>query len=163
MLPPVPRRSSCVRIWLDPTAVSVFPDSLCGSTCASSFSRFAQRSLTLRPAHSRCHRISWQLLPEGFSHIVTSIAAPVATGWSRGQVGLTPTGKRRLCTAHSESRLLAQEVVRRFSAHSGRIRDRTHGKNGAQMETIKQTWLLSTHALCLTRDQTPPVNSYLKL
>src|SRR2546430_10149752 len=29
-----------------------------GSACALSFSRLARRSLALRPAHSRCHRIS---------------------------------------------------------------------------------------------------------
>src|SRR5260370_41120128 len=39
-------------------------------------------------------------LSEGFSHFVSSIAAPVASGWSRCRVGLAPTGKRRLCTAH---------------------------------------------------------------
>jgi hypothetical protein len=30
---------------------------------------------------------------EGFSYFVTSIAAPVASGWSRRRVGLAPTGK----------------------------------------------------------------------
>ena len=39
-------------------AVSAFPDSTIGSACTSSFSRFARRSLTLRPAHSRGHRNS---------------------------------------------------------------------------------------------------------
>ena len=39
-------------------AVSAFPDNPVGSACALSFSRFARRSLALRPAHSRCHRIS---------------------------------------------------------------------------------------------------------
>jgi hypothetical protein len=43
-------------------------------------------------------------LSEGFSHFVSSIAAPVASGWSGCRVGLTPTGKRRLCTAHATSR-----------------------------------------------------------
>ena len=56
MLPPVPRRSGCVRICSVPTAVSVFPDTLFGSTRASTFSRLAQRSLALRPAHSRRHQ-----------------------------------------------------------------------------------------------------------
>src|SRR5450830_457323 len=42
--------------------------------------------------HTRTATSTWQALPKGFGHIVTSIAAPVATGWSRG-VGLTPTGK----------------------------------------------------------------------
>jgi hypothetical protein len=40
-------------------AVSAFPDMAVGSACALSFSRLARRSLALRPAHSRCHRISW--------------------------------------------------------------------------------------------------------
>src|ERR1700688_427799 len=40
-------------------------------------------------------------LSEGFSHFVTSIAAPVASGWSVCRVGLAPTGKRRLVTAHT--------------------------------------------------------------
>src|SRR5580692_6453112 len=37
-------------------AVSAFPGRVAGSACTSSFSRFAQRSLTLRPAHSRGHQ-----------------------------------------------------------------------------------------------------------
>ena len=32
-------------------------------------------------------------LPESFSHFVTSMTAPVASGWSDGRVGLAPTGK----------------------------------------------------------------------
>ena len=39
-------------------AVSAFPDMAVRSACTLSFSRFARRSLALRPAHSRCHRIS---------------------------------------------------------------------------------------------------------
>ena len=38
---------------------------------------------------------------EGFSHFVTSMTAPVASGWSVRRVGLAPTGKRRLLTAHA--------------------------------------------------------------
>src|SRR5258705_9882963 len=45
-------------------------------------------------------------LSEGFSHFVTSIAAPVASGWSVCRVGLAPTGKRRLSTAHARSGLM---------------------------------------------------------
>jgi hypothetical protein len=37
-------------------AVSAFPERVVGSACTSSFSRLAQRSLTLRPAHSRGHQ-----------------------------------------------------------------------------------------------------------
>ncbi len=42
-------------------------------------------------------------LPEGFSHFVTSMTAPVASGWSVGLVGLAPTEERRLTTAHTQS------------------------------------------------------------
>jgi hypothetical protein len=41
-------------------------------------------------------------LIEGFSHFVTSMTAPIASGWSGCRVGLAPTGKRRLCTAHAK-------------------------------------------------------------
>jgi hypothetical protein len=58
MLPPLPRRSDWVPLLLNPPAVATFPERVTGSVCASSFSRFAQRSLALRPAHSRCHRNS---------------------------------------------------------------------------------------------------------
>jgi hypothetical protein len=47
---------------------------------------------------------------EGFSHFVTSMTAPVASGWSVRRVGLSPTGKRRLLTAHT------------ISGHSLRVR-----------------------------------------
>ena len=59
-------------------------------------------SLALRPAHSRCH-LYVTSSTEGFSHFVTSMTAPVASGWSVRRVGLAPTGKRRLVTAHTYS------------------------------------------------------------
>jgi hypothetical protein len=80
--------------------ISAFPERVVGSACASTFSRLTQRSLALRPAHSRCHQIVARL-PEGFRHFVTSMPAPVASGWSGCRVGLAPTGKRRLFTAHT--------------------------------------------------------------
>jgi len=43
-------------------------------------------------------------LIEGFSHFVTSMTAPIASGWSDCRVGLAPTGKCRLCTAHTLNR-----------------------------------------------------------
>ena len=60
------------------------------------------RSLALRPAHSRGHLYVTRYT-EGFSHFVTSMTAPVASGWSVRRVGLAPTGKRRLLTAHANS------------------------------------------------------------
>ena len=80
--------------------VSAFPERVVGSACTSSFSRLARRSLTLRPAHSRRH-LYVTCYTEGFSHFVTSMTAPVASGWSVRRVGLSPTGKRRLLTAHT--------------------------------------------------------------
>src|SRR6202042_2687679 len=83
-------------------AVSAFPEIAVGSVCTSSFSRLARRSLALRPAHSRRH-LYVTSHTEGFSHFVTSMTAPVASGWSVRRVGLAPTGKRRLLTAHANS------------------------------------------------------------
>jgi hypothetical protein len=40
---------------------------------------------------------------EGFSHFVTSMTAPTTSGWNICRVGFTPTGKRRLLTAHTRS------------------------------------------------------------
>src|SRR5271168_548880 len=59
-------------------------------------------SLALRPAHSHGH-LYVTSYTEGFSHFVTSMTAPVASGWSVRRVGLAPTGKRRLGTAHANS------------------------------------------------------------
>ena len=81
-------------------AVTAFPENVVGSACTSSFSRFAQRSLALRPAHSRGH-LYVTSYTEGFSHFVTSMTAPVASGWSGCRVGLAPTGTRRLLKAHT--------------------------------------------------------------
>ena len=54
--------------------------------------------------HTRAVTVFRDTLSEGFSHFVTSIAAPVASGWSGCRVGFAPTGKRRLFTAHANSR-----------------------------------------------------------
>jgi hypothetical protein len=53
--------------------------------------------------HTRAVTVFRDTLSEGFSHFVTSIAAPVASGWSGCRVGFAPTGKRRLFTAHTQS------------------------------------------------------------
>src|SRR5271165_3565073 len=49
------------------------------------------------------HHLYVTCYTEGFSHLVTSMTAPVASGWSVRRVGLAPTGKRRLVTAHANS------------------------------------------------------------
>jgi hypothetical protein len=54
--------------------------------------------------HTRAVTVYRDTLTRGFSHFVTSMTAPVASGWSGCRVGLTPTGKRRLSTAHTRCR-----------------------------------------------------------
>src|SRR4029077_5276744 len=102
-------------------AVSAFPDMAVGSACALSFSRFARRSLRYG-LHTRAVTVYRDPLTEGFSHFVTSIAAPVASGWSRRRVGFAPPRKRALSTAHATNRLhrhlircVASAVVRQVS------------------------------------------------
>ena len=53
--------------------------------------------------HTRAVTVYRDTLTEGFSHFVTSTAAPVASGWSGCRVGFAPTGERRLGTAHTHS------------------------------------------------------------
>jgi hypothetical protein len=53
--------------------------------------------------HTRAVTVYRDTLSEGFSHFVTSMTAPVASGWSVRRVGLAPTGKRRLLTAHTRN------------------------------------------------------------
>ena len=51
---------------------------------------------------------------EGFSHFVTSMTAPVASGWSVRRVGLAPTGKRRLSRRTQEAGIhcrLSERVI----------------------------------------------------
>src|SRR4249919_487444 len=59
----------------------------------SAFTRVAACTLALSPIRDT--------LIEGFSHFVTSMTAPIASDWSGCRVGLAPTGKRRLVTAHA--------------------------------------------------------------
>src|SRR6185436_2732158 len=102
MLPPLPRRSGWAyyfarspnRVSLPRKGHRVGLRIVLFEAC-SAFTRVAACTLApspIRDAHS-----------EGFSHFVTSIAAPVASGWSGCRVGLAPTGKRRLVTAHTRS------------------------------------------------------------
>jgi hypothetical protein len=63
-------------------------------TC-SAFTRVTACTLALSPIRDS--------LSEGFSHFVTSMTAPVASGWSICRAGFSPTGKRRLFTAHTLS------------------------------------------------------------
>src|SRR4030081_2469029 len=100
MLPPLPRcsRWAYSSLKLAPS-ISAFPDSTIASACTSSFSRFARRSLALRPAHSRSHQIRDRY--PGASDISSPPCLPrllpagAIAGWA-----LHPLEKRRLVTAH---------------------------------------------------------------
>jgi hypothetical protein len=43
-----------------------------------------------------------RFVPDIGKRLLTSMTAPIASGWSNCRVGLSPTGKRRLCTAHAK-------------------------------------------------------------
>ena len=103
MLSPLPRHSNWCTALLNHPVVSAFPEMAVGSACATSFSRLAQRSLTLRPAHSRCHRILRHASPEASTislppQLLRLLPAGAVAGWD-----FHPLGKRRLFTAHARS------------------------------------------------------------
>src|SRR5215471_9577810 len=93
MLPPLPRCSGWAHSSLKTApSISAFRDSTVGSACTSSFSRFARRSLALRPAHSRGHQFRDRY--PGASDILSPTCLPrlLPAGANR-RVGLAPTGK----------------------------------------------------------------------
>src|SRR6202022_1307499 len=100
MLSPLPRRSgwacsslcSPSRISLPRKGCRVGLRIVLFEAC-SAFTRVTGCTLALSPIRDT--------LIEGFSHFVTSMTAPIASGWSDCRVGLAPTGKRRLVTAHT--------------------------------------------------------------
>src|SRR5260370_4362253 len=73
-------------ISLGNPAVSAFPERVVGSACASSFSRFAQRSLSLRPAHSRCHQFVTRIPKASASSLppwlLRLLPAGAVAGWA---------------------------------------------------------------------------------
>ena len=100
MPPPIPRCSSWPYSSLNSSSCFSLPryGSRIGLhiflfEACSTFTRVAACPLALPPIRDT--------LIEGFSHFVTSMTAPIASGWSGCRVGFAPTGKRRLCTAHA--------------------------------------------------------------
>jgi hypothetical protein len=90
----------------------------------------------LRPAHSRGH-LYVTCYTEGFSHFVTSMTAPVASGWSGCRVGLSPTGKRRPLTAHTCSGHCGSE--QRASQLGGEHRS---DRKSRSMQAAGQEWFM---------------------
>jgi len=129
MLPPLPRRS----VWAYCFAQSPSRVSLPRKGCrvglrivlfeaCLAFTLVAACTLALSPirdTHS-----------EGFSQFVTSVAAPVASGWSVCRVGLAPTGKRRLVTAHTPKRSLPWTAPHKDGGHRG-LHHQAHQNVGA--------------------------------
>jgi hypothetical protein len=100
VLSPLPRRSHWRYCFAHPTSDISLPRKghrvglrIDIFEACSAFTHVTARTLALPPIRGT--------LPEGFSHFVTSMTAPVASGWSGCRVGFAPTGKRRLCTAHT--------------------------------------------------------------
>jgi hypothetical protein len=104
MLSPLPRRSDWRRTSLISSVVSAFPERVIGSACASSFSRIAQCSHYITACTLAGSPLVIRYI-EGFSHFVTSMTAPITSGWSDiAGWDLHPLEKRRLFTAHTRSR-----------------------------------------------------------
>src|SRR6516164_6258963 len=74
------------------------------ATDLSSVSRLARRSLALRPAHSRGHQFVTRYPKASDISSPPCLLRLLPAGANRG-VGLAPTEKRRLVTAHPHSRL----------------------------------------------------------
>jgi len=93
----------------------------------SAFTRVTACTLALSPirdTHS-----------EGFSYFVTSIAAPAASGGSVRRVGLAPTGKRRLVTAHTQLGRQATGTLISASHPTFQISDYENGPGHALLES----------------------------
>src|SRR6266542_2516390 len=102
MLSPLPRRSGwayCFALSAQPYQPS--PKGLPGRPAHRPF-RGLLGVHSRYGLHTRAVTVYRDTLTEGFSHFVASMTAPVASGWSDCRVGLAPTGKRRLVTAHTQ-------------------------------------------------------------
>src|SRR6516164_1116986 len=103
MLSPLPRRSGWAdrfRSFLQPYQPS--PKGSSGRPAHRPFRGLLGVHLRYG-LHTRAVTVYRDTLIEGFSHFVTSMTAPIASGWSVCRVGFAPTGKRRLFTAHTHT------------------------------------------------------------
>jgi hypothetical protein len=128
MLPLLPRRSGWAYCSLIHPAVPAFPERVVGSACALSFSRLAQRSLTLRPAHSRCHQFVTRFPKASASSLppwlLRLLPAGAFAGWdlhpleSAALSRRTPETDLHLCRA-TRSRPRLADGCQCLSAHFG--------------------------------------------
>src|ERR1700746_3644735 len=77
-------------------AVSAFPGRGAGSACTSTFSRLGWRSTRVAACTLALSPIRDTLI-EGFSHFVTSMTAPIASGWSESPGGACTHWKAPPC------------------------------------------------------------------
>src|SRR6516162_6735945 len=102
-------------------AVSAFPGRVTGSACTSTFSRLARRALALRPAHSRGHQFVTRYPKASDISSPPCLLRLLPAGANR-RVGLAPTGKRRLVTAHTRGgRLFALPRRSAVGRHEGQF------------------------------------------
>jgi Transposase IS116/IS110/IS902 family len=95
----LPRWNRWVPVALFPSNAS-FPCISARSASTSIFSRPAQRSLALQPAHSRSHLMTLSI--GSFSWVIAFPTAPIATGRSDPcREGLAPSQEPCLSTAHT--------------------------------------------------------------
>ena len=97
-----PRRSGWLHLSLTSPDASAFPHRRTGRPAHRPF-RGLLSVHSRYGLHTRWMSSNVTRSIRGSSHFVTSMTAPIASGWSGSRVGLSPTGKRRLCTAHVES------------------------------------------------------------
>jgi hypothetical protein len=105
----------------------------------SAFTRVTACTLALSPIRDT--------LIEGFSHFVTSMTAPIASGWSGCRVGFAPTGKRRLVTAHTRNgpcadlvQVKSLKILRSVKAKTANdfLRDQVRRRYlGIQLEAVR--------------------------
>src|SRR6266446_4824148 len=101
---PIPRHVRWKLVRSYDSIVFGLPRIVGGSAPALVFSRPAQRLLTLRPARSPSRLAT--LYTRGFSSLVASTAALIATGWSEPVPGrVTPAVDHHPFTAHPVIRL----------------------------------------------------------
>jgi hypothetical protein len=93
--------------------------------------------------HTRAVTVFRDTLSEGFSHFVTSIAAPVASGWSVRPVGFAPT-RRRLVTAHGHT---TQTAVRGLNCSgANEPQPKWHRQHASRSPNVRPRWQKPTWA-----------------
>ena len=122
MLSPLPRRSDWACCFAhSPQPYQPSPIALSGRPAHCPF-RGLLGVHSRYGLHTRAVTVFRDTLIEGFSHFVTSMTAPIASGWSGCRVGLALTGKRRLFT---EARLLPARTVEGVAISSGSTKHMT--------------------------------------